>query len=247
MKPPTALTWRQRRMLERLTELHREAHKPVHYTAIARELGIHNTTAYEMLKLLEQEGYVTSDYVLSGNTGPGRSTVVFAPAEQANAALASSSRLGQDPKWEMAKNEILSRLGQSRDVEQAFLDELVSRLSNVEEPLVYCAEVLTALILNISCEARVRLQEQGVFLQQLVTGPQARNLLQLLPGLALGLALPGQVQRVSERLIECSEQCQTCLQQLDDAKQRTLAEFVRQVVAALPEITSTEGQEHPVT
>ena len=110
--------------------------------------------------------------------------------------------------------------------EQALLDELLSRLPNVEEPLLYCAQLLTALFLNIGREARGRLRG-------LCSNSPVRNLLGLLPGLALGLALPGQARQVSEKLIEYSEVCQSYLQQLDEAKQKALAEFVRQVLETL--------------
>ena len=78
------LTPRQQATLEKLIELYREAREPIHYPLIARRLGIGNTAAYEMLKLLEREGYITSEYVLSGNAGPGSSSIVFASSQQAH-------------------------------------------------------------------------------------------------------------------------------------------------------------------
>ncbi len=242
MKPSHSLTRRQHRMLEILSELYRAAREAVHYTAVAQRLGIHNTAAYEMLRLLEQEGYVSSEYVLSGNAGPGRSSVVFIPTPQAYAALTLSGAFRRDSKWESAKKQILSRLGQGEDAERALAEELIARLPDIEEPIVYCAEALTALLLNVGRDARQRLHEQGMILQRLVADAPTRNLLGLLPGIALGLALPSPAQRVSEKLIECSELCQTYLQQLDGAKQKALAEFVRQVMEALPGGRS-EGQE----
>lgn len=244
MEPSAFLTPRQRRMLEKLISLYREAREPMHYSALARHLGIGNTAAYEMLRLLEREGYVKSDYVLSGNVGPGRSSVVFAPTPRAHAALRlSTDKQDVDSEWDRVKKQILSRLGQDEDAEQVLFEELVSRLPNVEEPLIYCAEALAALFLNIGREARQRLHEQEALLQQLIAASPVRNLLSLLPGLALGLALPGQVRRLSERLIEYSEAYQLCLQQLDEAKQKALAEFVRQALDSLPTLSEPEGPE----
>ena len=222
----TSLTPRQYRMLETLIALYRQERRAIHYPLIAQQLGIRNTAAYEMLKFLEQSGYVTSDYVLSSNVGPGRSTVVFAPTQRAYVASHSLAAFGQDSQWEIAQQQILSQLEQGEPGEQALLDELLSRLPNVEEPLLYCAQLLTALFLNIGREARGRLRG-------LCSNSPVRNLLGLLPGLALGLALPGQARQVSEKLIEYSEVCQSYLQQLDEAKQKALAEFVRQVLETL--------------
>ena len=242
-----SLTPRQQATLEKLIDLYREAREPIHYTLIARRLGVRNTAAYEMLKLLEREGYVTSEYILSGNAGPGRTSVVFAPTRRGDAAfrlLANGSN--KNSEWESVKKQILSRLGQDKHTEQALLDELVSRLPNTEEPLVFCAEALTALFLNIEREARQRLQEHRVILQRLIAGPQAINLLNLLPGLMLGLSFPKPVHRASEKLIEYSEICQVYLQELDDAKQKALADFVRQILDSLFELTGAKKQEKPV-
>ncbi len=242
MKSSAPLTPRQYRMLDKLIDLYRRTGQPIHYPAIARALGVHNTAAYEMLRLLEQEGYVTTEYLLSANAGPGRSTVVFSPTRQAYALVRSSFEPSRDSKWEAAKKQILSRLGGGERGEKELLADVLSRLPNVEEPLVYCAQTFTALFLNLGHEARQRLQAQGDILHQLVAGPNTRNLLALLPGLALGLGLPDPAQRASEKLFEYSERCQTYLQQLDEAKQRALAEFVEQVLNAL-EIAGVESAE----
>ena len=61
-----SLTSRQRASLaESLEVYHRHRREPIHYTALAVALGMANSTAYEMLKLLERKGYVSSEYRLS--------------------------------------------------------------------------------------------------------------------------------------------------------------------------------------
>jgi hypothetical protein len=241
------ITTRQRRMLERLIDLYRETRGPIHYTLVAQRLGLSNTTTYEMLKLLEREGYVTSEYILNGNAGPGRSSVVFAPTRRADAAFRLlTSGLDRDSEWVGVKKQILSRLGQGESAEHALLEELSSRFPNGEDPLVCCAEALTVLFLNIGREARQRLQEPEAILQQFVAGPHTLNLLNLLPGLALGLSLSGQARRISKKLIHYSELCQNYLQQLDDVKQKELADFVRQVLDSLSDLGEAESQDKTV-
>ena len=173
--------------------------------------------------------------------------MVFAPTHRADAAFRLlANGLDKNSEWETVKKQILSKLGQDMHTEQALLEELVSRLPNTEEPLVFCAEALTALFLNIEREARQRLQDHRAILQRLIAGPRAMNLLNLLPGLMLGLSFPKPAHRASEKLIEYSEICQTYLQQLDDAKQIALADFVRQVLDSFFELTGTRKQEKPV-
>jgi DNA-binding MarR family transcriptional regulator len=246
MKSQMSLTPRQRATLEKLIDLYREAREPIHYTLVAQRLGVRSTTAYEMLKLLEREGYVQSEYVLASNAGPGRSSVVFKPTRRADAAFRLLARgIDGDAEWETVKQQILSRLGQGQVVEQALLDELLSRLQETEPPLVFCAETLTALFLNLSREARHRLHQHVLIRQLLAADPNARNILNLLPGFALGLALPEQVQRLSEKFVHYSELCQARLQQLDEAKRAALADFMCQILGTMHDLTGAEGSERP--
>lgn len=233
MRSHPSITRRRQRLLETLSELVHVAGEAVPYATVAQRQGIHNTAAYEMLRLLEKEGYVSSDYVLSGNAGPGRSSVVFRPTARGYAVLglAATSR---DSNWETTKGQILARLGQDDDAKRVLAEELLARMPDLEEPLVYCAGALTALLLNVGREARQRLDEQIALLERLMGELPTRPLLGLLPGIALGLTLPAPAQRMSEKLIECSERCQTYLQELDEAKQIALADFVRQVMETLP-------------
>ncbi len=243
-----SLTRRQRATLEKLIDLYREAREPIHYTLVAQRLGVRNTTAYEMLKLLEREGYVTSEYVVSSNAGPGRSSVVFVPTSRAHATFRHlAGNLDSDVDWQTAKQQILSKLGQGEGIEQALLQELMSRLSDAEPPLVYCAKTLTALLLNLDREARHRLPQYELIRRLLTSEPSAPNLLSLLPGFVLGLAWFEPARRFSEKLIQSSEVCQARLQQLDDANRSVLVDFIRQVLNSMRDLAEGEGADHPTT
>src|SRR5512142_2129230 len=100
MKSFSPLTSRQRRMLQVLSALDDQAHEPIHYSAVARELGIHNSAAYQMLRALEQMGYVSADYILPGSPGPGRSTVVFGLTARGRSALQTTAAANRDATWE---------------------------------------------------------------------------------------------------------------------------------------------------
>jgi len=241
-----SLTPRQHAMLEQLIDLYHEMREPIHYAVLAQRLGVGNTTAYEMLKLLEREGYVTSEYVVSSNAGPGRSSVVFAPTSRAHATFRYlAGNLDSDADWQTAKQQILSKLGQGEGIEQALLQELTSRLSDAEPPLVYCAETLTALLLNLDREARHRPAQYELIRRLLTSEPGARNLLSLLPGFVLGLAWFEPARRLSEKLIQSSEVFQARLQQLDDANFSVLFDFMRQVLNSMRDLTEGEGADHP--
>src|SRR5512147_3090950 len=80
------LTRRQEDFVQKMIELKQEFNGPVHYSVLAERLGVSPFTAYDMLCLLEEKGFVTSAYQLPGDkSGPGRAERVFYPGPMANA------------------------------------------------------------------------------------------------------------------------------------------------------------------
>ena len=53
------LTFRQKTFLSKLLDLYHEMREPVHYSLVAERLGLSSSTAYDMLRLLEQKGMVS--------------------------------------------------------------------------------------------------------------------------------------------------------------------------------------------
>ncbi|MCK4897770.1 MAG: hypothetical protein KAS38_03260, partial [Anaerolineales bacterium] len=78
------LTRRQEDFIINLVELSQKLDGPIHYSLLAESLGVSPFTAYDMLRLLEEKGFVTSEYQLASNkSGPGRAERVFYPTEMA--------------------------------------------------------------------------------------------------------------------------------------------------------------------
>ncbi len=83
------LTRRQEAFMRKLLDVYREAQEPVHYSVLAGRLGVSPFTAYDMLRLLEEKGLVSSDYSRgTRKSGPGRSEVFFLPTPLAHRLVA---------------------------------------------------------------------------------------------------------------------------------------------------------------
>lgn len=81
------LTRRQAQFVAHLIDLNRDLDGPIHYSVLAEDLGVSPFTAYDMLRLLEEKGLVTSVYQMpEDKNGPGRSERVFYATEQGRAA-----------------------------------------------------------------------------------------------------------------------------------------------------------------
>ena len=183
------LTFRQKAFLSRVLDIYREIQEPLHYSVVAEQLGLSSSTAYDMLRLLEQKGMVSSEYMTPKATpGPGRSSIVFFPTAE---AIDLFSRLvgesQEQEEWEEVKANILLSLRQGKASDyQGLLHELLTRMPEEGSPLARCAEVITALLLSLR-EAKHKLGQSSV--SMLLAAPVSKLGMSTLAGLALGLCL----------------------------------------------------------
>lgn len=128
------LTLRQKAVLQELTEFFKEDQKPIHYTTVAKRLGLSNSTAYEMMRILEGKGLIRSVYSSSQKSGRhGRARVSFYPGEVAKEAFDRLASEGiKKEKWDEVKNRILKELEMGSDVYPGSLNDanwIFARLS----------------------------------------------------------------------------------------------------------------------
>lgn len=229
------LTFRQKAFLSKVVDLYYQSRQPLHYSAIAERLGLSNSTAYDMLRLLEQKGLVVSEYVLPKiSSGPGRSNVTFLPSAKARELFSQlTGDNGEEKEWEEAKVRILVALGEGKVSEyRGLLYELLTRIPKTHSPLVCCAEVITALLLTLR-EVNYRFHQRSS-LNVLLAAPASKSEVSLFAGLAWGLILGN---RVSKRLIgnfaEHIKKYEASLRELTPKGLEILYKFTQDVVVAL--------------
>ena len=89
------LTRRQEKFIQKMIELKHEFACPIHYSLLAKRLGVSPFTAYDMLCLLEEKGYVTSEYQLPADkSGPGRAERLLLPLGNGPGATSTAGRSG---------------------------------------------------------------------------------------------------------------------------------------------------------
>jgi len=232
------LTRRQEAFIRKLLDVYREAQEPVHYSRLAERLGVSRFTAYDMLRLLEEKGFVSSDYQLSAHkSGPGRSEVVFLPTQLAHkliAELGGTSREG----WEIVKQRVVDEVksGQVRDRE--LIQEMLARLPpEGRDPRRYCIEVMKVVSLRLRDHPGGRVL-QG-YLPRLLPDQDAdyRADLNLLGGFALGI-LASESKGDPEwgrELFDHVKRYQTLVNEMEPKLCRKLARSLKQVFAPLKE------------
>lgn len=225
------LTFRQKAFLGKLLDVYREMQEPVHYSVIAERLGLSPSTAYDMLKLLEQKGIVCSQYATpKAATGPGRSNILFSPTAKATVLFSRlAGESNEQEGWEDVKAHILASLRQGKASEyNDLLRELLARMPEAKSSLVHCAEVITALLLSLR-ETRHTFGRRSPV--RILLDARAGKLgMNILAGLALGLCLAD--QRVQQRLgnyQEYAEKYQASLEELSRDSLVKLHRFTREV------------------
>lgn len=183
------LTRRQEEFIYKLLDLYQELKGPIHYSTLAEHLGVSPFTAYDMLCLLEEKGFVTSKFQLaSGKSGPGRSERLFYPTGAAEAMVQRLTDEAGGENWENVKEYVLQqiRTGEVQDKELAN-EMLVRNPPDAPEQLRYCIEVMTIIALRLRRRTGRRLLVQ--YLNELLPDVDASNRanLSLLGGLAFGI------------------------------------------------------------
>ena len=231
------LTRRQEAFIHKLLDLYREIGDAVHYALVAERLGVSKFTAYDMLRLLEKKGYVTSEYALDPQkSGPGRSTVLFRPTEEAQALL---HRLAGDTAksadWTQIKASVIKKVRQGRLEDPELTEAILDRApSDIEDEVEYCADVITVLALRLRTRAGRRALAHFLF-DVLREGELADPLnLSLVPGLALGLDAdeadePDLMRRLAARVYRY----QVLVQAMDTLARRRLAKRLQHILAPL--------------
>jgi|GEM_PF-4300388 len=149
------LTYRQRQFLKQFIDYHTKYGQYIHYVTFAENLGLGKSSVYEMLRLLESKGLVSSDYQFNSDIrqrGPGRPTVVFKPTPLASQILSPklSIHSPESRAWRNLKASVYKGLRElKRTGYEACLSSLVNRITKRRSPLLFAAEMITVLLVML--------------------------------------------------------------------------------------------------
>jgi len=181
-----AITRRRQEFLQSIKLIYEQTKSPVHYTTIAQKLGISVWSAYDMLKELEKEGYLFSEYLLSKEKSVGRSQIVFSPTSKAFKVIAESGKLPVDiEEWYKTKEAILQKVEELKKLNSIqLIEEVTKGFPKVEASLTYCAYIIAFFLLYIKTVGG-KGKKFAEKLVKTVSQPQAG--LQMLPGIVFGI------------------------------------------------------------
>jgi len=227
------LTNRQREYLETVAQCYEETGAPVHYTEVAERLHVSKWTAYDLLTLLAKEGFLAVEHQLDRREGSvGRSMVFFYPTQKAYDLLKQRGMVLEN--WEETKKELLGKFAEAQDGGVTLLlKETVAELSKVRSPLLFCAHMISALLLGARAVRRRAeiLVAIGHLLASLAT-PEITLL--LFVGIALGTILrSGRDLEAVSSLHQYVPAYVEQVREMDAAEQMALLTFIRESAAQL--------------
>lgn len=226
------LTGRQKEFLSKFLDLYRQADRPLHYAALADRVGVTKITAYDMLRLLEERGLVTSEYVLPEGGGPGRSNIVFSPTEKAATVMAQLAGQGWNTaEWDEVKERILTVLREGKGTDyQSLLEEILLRIPERKSPMLYAAEMITAVLLNLH-QLREEAKASSLLENLRALGWPGELGLSALAGLTLGLTFVERAnRRITSLLLSYSRKYQDHLARLSAENKERLSDFAQEVM-----------------
>jgi DNA-binding Lrp family transcriptional regulator len=230
------LTRRQEDFIKNLIVLSQELDGPIHYSMLAERLGVSPFTAYDMLRLLEEKGMVTSEYqVAEGKSGPGRAERLFYPVEKPEQRLAE--RFGAIPlSEEELKQFILNKVQRGEIPQKEFGEEILSRVPpDGPEHIRYCLEVM--MVIRVRLRQRTGRQRFLAYLPEVLPNggevPPAN--LSLLGGFAFGILAQEETedQEWSQMLLEHVLQYQEIVRSLTPEECRLLADDLIMIFSPL--------------
>lgn len=227
------LTRRQQEVLSKLLDLYHEGGEPIHYTTLAKHLGVSPVSAYEMLRLLETHSLVEAEHQLSEPSGePGRPMIVFRPTLSAIRKLRTlaGGDIRNQEEWQQIKSRILRQIQdyQNRDMEK-ILDQLLEHVPEETDSLSHLANIATAILLNLKS------MERQAEIESVRTAFSNRELtvvasLSALIGMGCSLAISKRLYyRLGSLLLSRTGQIISAISALNQEKLNRLADLLREV------------------
>jgi len=237
------ITKRQKEFLQSLIDLYQDKGSPIHYSEVAKKLGVSKWTAYDMLQLLRREGLLEVEYLIPESDNYkwgklGRSTITFFPTKKGYTIsnLPRKKLPTKIAELDKLKKNIIQKF---EEIKGKFnLKDLFKEAVQAKSPLIFCACVLLILILLIKkiTEGIAEIQLLSQVIPADATNTYIELALTVFVGMCFGVLtkyinnIPKYVTGPNNSLDEYAGYIQTYNQyvsQMDKKEQKSLLNFLK--------------------
>jgi len=227
---------RRKDFLRIIKEMYEASGLPVHYIKVAQAMGVSKWTAYDILKQLEKDGYLASEYSLNREEGRGgRSILLFYPTPKADRAfLKPKAEPHHHHDWQAAKNRLLSlleaaKMGEVEKIEaEKIIDDLLREVPSIEAHIIAGAYLIAILIFRLLSLGTKVLASMHRLIQNT---PKPELVLSIFAGTALGATVKNvQDSHISGKLTEEVGRLQKFISEFSARENGLLASFLREAL-----------------
>jgi len=226
------LTKRQKTFIEKMLDIYLESQEPIHYTTVAEQLNLSKYTAYDMLRLLEEKGYVESIYVTRCE-GPGRASVLFQPTPKAKESF---KKLAGDEilSLEEAKERTILKIAAGEFEDAKLAEDILLQMDAGLDDVLYCTDLISDLVTRLRVLGRHRMMDYYASVILTLIEKENGSGLRLLPGFMLGL-VSGESNAVelTDNVLERIRKYEILLDRMDKEARDCLGNMLSKVIAPL--------------
>ncbi len=238
------ITTRQKEFLHTLIDLYQEKSSPIHYSEVAKKMGVSKWTAYDMLQLLRKENLLEVEYLIPESENCkwgklGRSTITFFPTKKGYTVSILPQRKLSTKATELnkLKTDIIQKFERIKG--KFNLKELFKEALQTKSPLIFCACVLLILILLIKkiTEGIAEIKLLSQVIPADATSTYIELALIVFVGMCFGVLtkyinkIPNYITSPNDNLDEYADYIQTYNQyvsQMDKEEQKSLLDFLKE-------------------
>lgn len=221
------ITKRRKQFLEEVIKIYQDTLLPVHYETIAEAVGVSKWTAYDVMKVLEKEGYLKRIYKKNQND-TGRSIVLFIPTEEVIKLTSDNTKQISKPKKEKEiKDELINikKISHNQFFSESVSD-LFKKMDDFEIKVEFCYYFLGILVIYLN-----QLGKEHSDLAKFVMTVSSKTHVQLsvFVGLVVGMITFKENDTIALNISENSYQFFEFLEELTSDELNKLVDFLNEI------------------
>lgn len=216
------LTKRRQQFFDTIIRLFEERGEPIHYEDIAEAMGVSKWTAYDVVRALEEHGFVDIEYRVKQDVPQvGRSRIGVIPKSVVPGAVVQSN-VGKEDFHSLVKKVM-------HDVKNLTLKQLVRKVKSSKSNTLVCVYV-ACLLLHLLKE---RLSARALSLvSALGYAADGESGLVIAVGIVIGIILSCGVDKdYSHQLKDWTKQFQECIVRISDEERAHIQRFWNDTIA----------------
>ncbi|ERN51580.1 Lrp/AsnC family transcriptional regulator [Alkalihalophilus marmarensis] len=207
-----SLTNRRKQFLEELVHIYAKTNEPIHYSEIAKTIGVSKWTAYDILKELEKHQFLEKTYSVNPNE-TGRSLVVFVPTEKSkDMFLKERVHITSEDEWTGIKENVLAFIHQTKSLDNQ-ITPLLERMPHAPYKIEVCAQFLGVLLVYLNNQGS---NVQHLTLNMLNISKNPAIQLSTFVGAVTGMIIESASETISPEMVELLRQFTHALEELKE-------------------------------